>query len=253
MDRIKTYVINLPKDQKRRESILHETGQFPDLEVEIVKAVYGKELTEQEKECLFDSKTYSQYYGRTVLPGEIGCTLSHRDCYKRLLDSGRQFALILEDDLHFQVDSFDKDFWTAVEKLMDTEKPLALLLHTDISYMRKEQFFYKNYVLYQVYSAVFATGYFINKSAASLMLQKKRSYWIADDWFRFRQWGLNILCIYPSVIVQQCDKFTSSILEEKRPANKRWFPHSWIECRLAYEKIIYLVLKRLRIIKHIRG
>ena len=85
------------------------------------------------------------------------------------------------------------------------------------------------------------------------MLQRDRPYWFADDWFRFRQWGLNILCIYPSVIVQQWDKFASSILEEKRPANKRWFPRSWIECCLAYEKMIFIVLKGLKIVKYIRG
>ena len=192
MDQIKTYVINLPKDQKRRENALRETGRFPNLDVEIVKAVYGKELTDQEKEHLFDLKKYSQYYGRAVLSGEIGCTLSHRDCYKCLLDSNRQFALLLEDDVHFLIDPLDRDFWLAAGKMMNTEKPLVLLLHADISYTGKEKFFCEGYVYYSVYNAMYTTAYFINRSAAKLLLQKKRPYWVADDWFRFRQWGLTL-------------------------------------------------------------
>ncbi|WP_289005010.1 glycosyltransferase family 25 protein [uncultured Parabacteroides sp.] len=43
MEQIKTYVINLPKDLDRRESILKETGRYLWLDVEIVKAVYGKD------------------------------------------------------------------------------------------------------------------------------------------------------------------------------------------------------------------
>lgn len=52
MDRLKTYVINLPKDQDRRESILKETAQFPWLDIEMIEAVYGKELSDEEKNTL---------------------------------------------------------------------------------------------------------------------------------------------------------------------------------------------------------
>lgn len=254
MDRIKTYVINLPKDQDRRESILRETSRFSTLDIEMMEAVYGKELADQEREDLFDSKKYSQYYGRNVLPGEIGCTLSHRKCYKRLLYSDWKYALVLEDDAHFLDDAFDMDFLIAVEKIMNTEKPSVLLLHADINYQGKANFFCKNYALYSVYTAMFTTAYFINRSAAGLMLHEKRSYWVADDWFRFRQWGIDILCLYPSAIVQQWDELASSIAEEKRLyIPKRKFPHSLIECRLAYEKIIFMILKGLKIIKHIHG
>lgn len=37
MKRIKTYVINLLKDQERRESILREISQYSTLDIEIVE------------------------------------------------------------------------------------------------------------------------------------------------------------------------------------------------------------------------
>lgn len=55
MERIRTYVINLPQAQERRESILKETGRIACLDVEMVNAVYGKELTEEEIDRLFDT------------------------------------------------------------------------------------------------------------------------------------------------------------------------------------------------------
>lgn len=253
MNRIKTYVINLPKDQDRRESILRETSQFSILDIEMVKAVYGKELTDQEREDLFDSKKYSQYYGRNVLPGEIGGTLSHRKCYEYLLNTEKSFALILEDDAHFQSDFLGNDFWTAVEGIMNTEKPLILLLQANASYIGQANFFCRDYTLYPVYKSVCATGYLVNKNAARLLLHEKRPYWVADDWFRFRKWGIVFYCVYPSVILQW-ETLPSTILEKKRSGRKkRWLPHSLIECRLAYEKIIFMILKGLKIIKHIHG
>lgn len=253
MDRIKTYVINLPKDQKRRESILHETSQFSNLDVEIVKAIYGKELRDLEKERLFNDEKFRKYYRRMLLPGEIGSTLSHRKCYKHLLDSNRQFALILEDDAHFFMSPSDTIFWIHLEKIMNTEKPVVLLLQANANYFGKEKMFYENYTLYPVYSSDCATAYLINKNAARILLQEKRPYYVADDWFRFRKWGIDVYCVCPSVILQW-DEFASSVLEEKRPyRKKRRFPHSWIECGLVYEKIVYLMLKKLDIVKHIQG
>lgn len=253
MDRIKTYVINLLKDQNRRESILRETSQFSILDVEIVEGVYGKGLTDQEREGLFESKKFSLYYGRSVLPGEVGGTLSHRKCYEYLLGSENSFALILEDDAHFLSDFFENDFWTAVEDVMNSEKPLILLLQANANYIGKSKFFCKDYKLYPVYKSVCATGYLVNKNAARLLLHKKKPYWVADDWFRFRKWGIAFYCVYPSVILQW-ETLPSTILEKKRSGRKkRWFPHSLIECRLAYEKIIFIILKELKIVKYIHG
>lgn len=253
MNRIKTYVINLPKDQDRRESILRETGQFSTLDVEMVEAVYGKELTDQEREDLFDSKKYSQHYGRSVLPGEIGATLSHRKCYEYLLNTDKSFALVLEDDAHFQSDSLKSDFWGVIEEIMNTDKPLVLLLQADASYIGRAKSFCKDYALYPVYKSVCGTGYLVNKNAARLLLHEKKPYWVADDWYRFRQWGVAFYCVYPSVILQW-ETLPSTILEKKRLGRKkRWFPHSLIECRLVYEKIIFMILKGLKIIKHIQG
>lgn len=249
MDRLKTYVINLPKDQDRRESILKETAQFPWLDIEMIEAVYGKELSDEEKNTLFDGKKCAQYYGRVVLPGEIGCTLSHQTCYRYLLDTDLNYALILEDDAHFVNDKITEQFLKSVNDLMSSSIPRILLLHASFEYTGEKKLFCENYSICSIHNALFTTGYLINKNAARLLLCEETPYWVADDWFLFRGWGIDIYSLYPSVVVQQRDKLKSSIMEEQRDSKKRIFPHSWIECRLAYNKISYLIQKRIGIIK----
>lgn len=254
MDRIKTYIINLPKDYERRESVLKETGQYPCLEIEMVQAVYGKELTDEEKDRLFDAGNYTRRYRRSVLPGEIGCTLSHRACYKRLLESDRGFALVLEDDACFVKGAFTEDFSKSVMNFMNGDIPLVLLLHADFESMGKGYSFSGDYFLYPVYSALFTTAYLINKKAARLLLQNKSPYWVADDWLLFRRWGIRVYSLYPSVVIQQWDTFDSSILDEKRSSGrKRILPRSLIECRMAYEKLGYYFLRTIGIIRHLHG
>lgn len=252
MEQIRTYVVNLPKDLDRKKSILNETHKFPWLDVEIIKAVYGKELTEKEMACLFDQKSYMSYYGRSVLPGEVGCTLSHRECYRRLLDSNKIFVMILEDDACFIDDAFTEGFTKASTGFMNSPEPLILLLHANFEYIGGKTSFYKDYFLYPVYSALFTTAYLVNRSAAHILLQKEVPYWVADDWRLFRRWGIGIYSLYPSVIVQQWDTFTSTIMEERCVCRRRLFPHSLIECRKVWDKLGYIFLKKLGIIKHLQ-
>lgn len=99
--KIKTYIINLPKDKARKESILEETAAIECLDCEVIEAVYGKELSSDEVLQLFNEKKFVFYYSRTLLPGEVGTTLSHRKCYERLLSSNDNVVLIIEDDITF--------------------------------------------------------------------------------------------------------------------------------------------------------
>ena len=254
MDRIKTYIINLSKDHERRESVLKETGKYSCLEVEMVKAVYGKELTDEEKGRLFDTNNYTRRYRRLVLPGEVGCVLSHRECYKRLLESDREFALVLEDDARFINDVFTENFLKSVMDFMNGDTPLVLLLHADFETMGKGSSFCGDYFVYPVYSALFATAYLLNKRAAGLLLQARSPYWVADDWLLFRRWGILTYSLYPSAVLQQWDKFDSSILDEERSlGRKRILPRSLIECRMAWDKLGYYFRRRIGMIRHLRG
>jgi glycosyl transferase family 25 len=77
------FVINLPHSVERRR---HMESQVAQLEHEFVEAVDGRSLsTEGRPEWL--------------RPTILGCTLSHRAVYQRVIEEDLPYALVLEDDM----------------------------------------------------------------------------------------------------------------------------------------------------------
>lgn len=83
---MKTYVINLDRSAER---LAHMSEQLLALEIpfERIGAVDGSALVQS----VLDAH-------RPMLPGTIGCFLSHRKVWQRLIESGETHALVLEDD-----------------------------------------------------------------------------------------------------------------------------------------------------------
>lgn len=98
---MKTYIINLRTSEERRKYVLKEVSRYVCMDVELVEAVDGRLLSPENREKFFDILKFAYRYGEFPLPGEIGCTLSHRECYRRLVESENEVALILEDDVVF--------------------------------------------------------------------------------------------------------------------------------------------------------
>lgn len=95
------FVINLDSSTERLESIsarLNELG----ISFERMPAVNGRLLLDEQITELtypydhFESKVR---YPRELTKGEVGCFLSHRKCWQKLLDSTEDWALIMEDDI----------------------------------------------------------------------------------------------------------------------------------------------------------
>lgn len=247
--KLKTYIINLPKDKDRKDSILKEAAAVGCLDCEVIEAVYGKELSLGEVEQYFNEKKFVCNYGRTLLPGEIGCTLSHRTCYKRLFDSDHDIALILEDDIAFVKKKTTKDVLEKAFYYLKSDEPRILLLYANFNTIDKGIDFGGGYSLYSVYDSMGTIAYLINRSAASIMLKTERPYWVADDWYRYRKWGIQIYSIYPSICLHQ--EFVSSILVSSVERKKKRVL-SWITFRLIYEKICHMALIASGRLKHFK-
>ena len=89
-------VVNLNRSPERWKAIKAQLDLL-QIPVERLEAVDGKLLSEEEVEKLTSSVHFSM--GRKLERGEIGCFLSHRKCWKRLLESEEKYALVMEDDL----------------------------------------------------------------------------------------------------------------------------------------------------------
>ena len=97
---MKAYIINLKEAIERRNYMQKQLALLPpSLSSEFIEAVNGKGMNREQLEENFDYEKFRLRYAKEVRPGEIGCTLSHQKCYRRLLESKEKYVLILEDDI----------------------------------------------------------------------------------------------------------------------------------------------------------
>jgi glycosyl transferase, family 25 len=63
------------------------------------EATAGASITLRDLNGLYSQAVNRRSYHRPLLPGEIGCYLSHRAAWQRLLDSGHGMVAVFEDDV----------------------------------------------------------------------------------------------------------------------------------------------------------
>lgn len=103
-NKLRKFYINLDKAVERKEQIEKRFGE----NFERFPAVYGKEMSAAELATAFDVKKCQKTYRLIQYPGQIACTLSHYNLYKKIVAdptiADNDFVLIAEDDNFFCLD-----------------------------------------------------------------------------------------------------------------------------------------------------
>ena len=95
---VECFVIHLARSTERRpaaEALLKATG----LRSTILDACDGRAMTDAERASVVVERLFEPRYPFGLNPGEIGCFLSHRRAWERIVTAGLEAALILEDDV----------------------------------------------------------------------------------------------------------------------------------------------------------
>lgn len=211
---MKAYVINLERSIERKAYMQQILKHMPFLAAEFVSAVDGKAMNDGERMARFDVKRFKCRYDVDVRPGEIGCTLSHQKCYRKIIENNERYALILEDDILLPKVKIGSLLEKA-GKMMDTDMPLVLLLSGRYWYLGTSQFA-DCYKIANVYNAFLTHAYLINRAAAKILIEK-RPYITADDWLYIRNKGVKIQAILPHLIDQNIENIVSTIQPENIP------------------------------------
>jgi glycosyl transferase family 25 len=90
-------VISLSRSAERRRHIASELAAR-GIPFEFVNAIDGRAIRPDQRGALVDKQSVSMY-PKWLSDTAIGCALSHRLAYERLLASGERCALVLEDDV----------------------------------------------------------------------------------------------------------------------------------------------------------
>ena len=192
MERISTYIINLKSSFVRKQYMNNLLKQYSFLNIQYIEAIDGKLLSDEDINNEFDKQLCLKQYGRILKRGEIGCVLSHRKCYQTLLSTSNSYTLILEDDIHL-MRPLDELQMMDLDRLLNVNTPTIFLLSGDY-------WFYKRRKVVDVYDAIGAYAYFINRAAASAILSISKPYNVADDWALYKQYGVKLKAIHPYLI-----------------------------------------------------
>lgn len=110
---MRSFIIHMRGDTKRAPNVEKLLKTLPDAQV--IDAVVGKDILAQQSFATRPGDLHQPEYPFPLSPGEVGCFLSHRKCWQRILDEDLSHALIVEDDL-----SLDPELWAEAMDLVET-------------------------------------------------------------------------------------------------------------------------------------
>ena len=205
------------------------------IEAQRVSAIDGRKLSPEQLNSLVpDLEDISKILcPRAISPGEIGAFLSHKECWRRLVSSEHNWALIMEDDLCFSskaVDFMSTTSWipkgiNLVQLFVFKEKWEAIV--------DKKSFMVSNdAVLYHPYkpNPIGSQAYFISKKAAQCALNLSEKLMSPVDEFLFNPISdfaraFPVYRLNPAVVRPLDDRLPSTI-----GVNPESYPRSiWIQ------------------------
>lgn len=115
---IPIFVINLPQSINRYD-YMSDILEAKGLKYSFIEAVNGRAMSDDDVAEVCDQIKAKKVFGRELLLGEIGCALSHKKIYQKIVDENIPYAVILEDD--------------AIVK-SDFKRVVSLVIEKNISY-----------------------------------------------------------------------------------------------------------------------
>ena len=205
------FVINLEKDSARRESISLQL-QTLGLPFELVPAVYGANLTHNERKQHYSDRKAKWYRSRSLVDAEIGCALSHINVYRQIIDKGIDKALILEDDVTLPENL--QFFIDQANNIIDNSKPTVWLLSpaTGVFNTQTSRTLSTTHKVLPYANGYYASSYIVNLEASKALVKELYPVSdVADCWAKLNDYHtVDLYVIDPPVITQNQDEFGSS-------------------------------------------
>lgn len=151
----------------------------------------------------YDSEKRCRYFGKDLKAGEIGCLLSHRAIYEKMVSENIPRALVLEDDVFLA-----EDFRDVLLDIQNTAVSWDLIRFVghgkvfDIGY-RPLATLNNGYSITRVpTSPSGAYAYLLTREAAIRLLHFMQRNWVPVDIIHSRSWQtrLETLLIHPSPV-----------------------------------------------------
>ena len=201
----KVYVINLKSDVEKKQHMKVLCQKF-NIQADFVDAIDGKKLSEQFVSDVYSGEIALNEIGRDLSRGEIGCALSHKNIYKKMIDESIEIALILEDDIDFDenlINLLDRkvnftDNWELI--LLGHHTGNSRKVDTKSSFWNQKKLMYKYSLVRPCEKGYGTYGYLIKKNAAKKLLKYLKVISKPIDHYTGDSRYLNLYTINPAPI-----------------------------------------------------
>ena len=112
------FIIHLESAHSRSENVRQLISICP-IPARIHPAIDGTLLTDHKIDKVYKRNLHVPNYPFTMNAGEIGCFLSYRSVWMRMLDEKIDVALIIEDDIQINLDIFSNVLSFAINHIME--------------------------------------------------------------------------------------------------------------------------------------
>lgn len=217
------YLINLDESADRLaacDKLLEQHG----LKYERVPGVLGKVLSDVEIDKVYDPALNKKEYYRTLSKGEIGCYLSHRECWKKIANSDQPFGIVLEDDINIT-----GDVAKAVELIESVEFEFDLVKLAP--YNRKTRKVVYSHKLDNEFELVIhnkpmsgcAATIYSKEGARKLLTATEKFYRPVDvDIQHFWEKNIHVWSLAPYVFQQNLDSESTITATRKHNTKRHW-------------------------------
>ena len=239
---IKIYVMSPPKFSDRKLLLEKKLSRL-DFHYEFLSINDETELSEEGLKKNHDRQKTIDSFGRDFTRGEIASTLNHLCAYRKFLDSGDSFAIILEDDVTFDASKFASIINALLGRGATTAEAEVILFTTVNEYLKANTLEINNdHKLVPVVRALGAQAYLINRLAAGNALKTNEKSWIlCDDWVRYRRHAkIKISSIFPP-IAKSNPEIASSLAQDRSRTSRGQKTLKYILSNLRYKATTYLL------------
>lgn len=206
MTGFRAYVISLRDRNSRRVELVDRLAVL-DFDVEIFDAIDGRGGLDIALENEVNRRAWLRRYARPATDAELACALSHREIYRRFLETDAAHALVMEDDAIFddRLNTFVaiKGFESAPIMLLDYGKAYVTGTGLPLVGVGSSAFALAT-------TPFLATAYCVDRFTARLMLEAQSPVrWVADFPLDLPEHGG--VALVPRIVFSPRDKRTSTI------------------------------------------
>lgn len=212
---IPAFIISLKEETARREAMSKHLAEL-GIEASYLDAVDGRPMNVLEHPN-YAGRRRMAAHGRHLKPGELGCMLSHRAAYQKILDEGHEHVLLLEDDARLH-----EDTKAALESILAKKIPYDIVRLLGSAKVAKGKHrkiipLYKDFWLVRLRTNPGGThATLISRSGAEKLLKVTEKFSFPIDTTMGRSWeaGMQSYSIQPGLAIQDMS-FESAIGDER--------------------------------------